>query len=569
MDRFHLFFPPCDPLTEAGGVPTVCPARVIPHGPTTNVTKEEHMALSRLQKGLIGLAIALVAVIAVGYAGMRYLENAVADAVRTWAAQTPPDARVEVGDVAYTFADNRLVLKNLRADYKLPGQRSAVIGVEELEIRKPGSALLSLMRDPKAEIKETQVDVAENITLHRLSVGPDPALTTEKRSLSDVKIDAALLKKLIASPTSDQWSVALDLAYGLSIVTDVSNNLKVTLKELPFEIAIREVADKGYQKGHLERCLIKDVTVRSKDKDIFSIADLTLENMNMPPREAMVMFNKVASRKETPSEEQALEWMKAFFGGPQPLLGSLALRDMRIAAGLATITLEKLNYTNPTTEPFAFNLALEHLKMPVAVLPELQLLSLMGLGDVDASASFFLSLPAKDGAFESTASLNLANLGTADVAFKGVLPQDVLKEAFRLAANSQSADTQEDTEEAVAQLFDDNMKISHMELGYADEGLLPRLGVIGQKLMGLSPAQCVEMAKSYLEENAGVASDNPNVPKLIDFIDRPGAIRVIFAPDRPMLTGDMEDLPADTPFMKLEVTPGPKTVQEEMADLMK
>ena len=44
------------------------------------------MALSKLQKGLIGLGIAVVAVIAVGYGGMRYLENAVVDAIRTWAA---------------------------------------------------------------------------------------------------------------------------------------------------------------------------------------------------------------------------------------------------------------------------------------------------------------------------------------------------------------------------------------------------------------------------------------------------------------------------------------------------
>ena len=61
------------------------------------------MALSKLQKGLIGLGIAVVAVIAVGYGGMRYLENAVVDAIRTWAAQTPQDARVELGDVSYTL----------------------------------------------------------------------------------------------------------------------------------------------------------------------------------------------------------------------------------------------------------------------------------------------------------------------------------------------------------------------------------------------------------------------------------------------------------------------------------
>ena len=45
------------------------------------------MALSKLQKGLVGLGIAVVAVIAVGYGGMRYLENAVVDAIRTWRSE--------------------------------------------------------------------------------------------------------------------------------------------------------------------------------------------------------------------------------------------------------------------------------------------------------------------------------------------------------------------------------------------------------------------------------------------------------------------------------------------------
>ena len=68
------------------------------------------MALSRLQKGMIGLGAALVAVIIVGYAGMRYIENAVVETIRTWAAQTPPDARVEVGDVSYKLMEGHLAV---------------------------------------------------------------------------------------------------------------------------------------------------------------------------------------------------------------------------------------------------------------------------------------------------------------------------------------------------------------------------------------------------------------------------------------------------------------------------
>ena len=50
---------------------------------TIKPSSRKAMALSKLQKGLVGLGIAVVAVIAVGYGGMRYLENAVVDAIRT------------------------------------------------------------------------------------------------------------------------------------------------------------------------------------------------------------------------------------------------------------------------------------------------------------------------------------------------------------------------------------------------------------------------------------------------------------------------------------------------------
>ena len=139
------------------------------------------MALSKLQKGLVGLGIAVVAVIAVGYGGMRYLENAVVDAIRTWAAQTPQDAHVELGDISYTLMDNHLVLKNVRMTYVTPTKQTVAATVETLDIRNPGTTLLSLMRDPKSEIKEAELPVADEIALHNLSFGPEPNITVRLR----------------------------------------------------------------------------------------------------------------------------------------------------------------------------------------------------------------------------------------------------------------------------------------------------------------------------------------------------------------------------------------------------
>ena len=190
------------------------------------------MALSKLQKGLVGLGIAVVAVIAVGYGGMRYLENAVVDAIRTWAAQTPQDAHVELGDISYTLMDNHLVLKNVRMTYVTPAKQTVAATVETLDIRNPGTTLLSLMRDPKSEIKEAELPVADEIALHNLSFGPEPNITVRLRTFKGVAIETAAVKTLMSTAGDDDPKVALAIIYGLSYKEDSASGVKITCKAL-------------------------------------------------------------------------------------------------------------------------------------------------------------------------------------------------------------------------------------------------------------------------------------------------------------------------------------------------
>ena len=195
------------------------------------------MALSKLQKGLVGLGIAVVAVIAVGYGGMRYLENAVVDAIRTWAAQTPQDAHVELGDISYTLMDNHLVLKNVRMTYVTPAKQTVAATVETLDIRNPGTTLLSLMRDPKSEIKEAELPVADEIALHNLSFGPEPNITVRLRTFKGVAIETAAVKTLMSTAGDDDPKVALAIIYGLSYKEDSASGVKITSKALPFSLS--------------------------------------------------------------------------------------------------------------------------------------------------------------------------------------------------------------------------------------------------------------------------------------------------------------------------------------------
>lgn len=521
------------------------------------------MALSKLQKGLVGLGIAVVAVIAVGYGGMRYLENAVVDAIRTWAAQTPQDAHVELGDISYTLMDNHLVLKNVRMTYVTPAKQTVAATVETLDIRNPGTTLLSLMRDPKSEIKETELPVADEIALHNLSFGPEPNITVRLRTFKGVAIETAAVKTLMSTAGDDDPKVALAIIYGLSYKEDSASGVKITSKALPFSLSTDSAVQKSYAKGHLDSSVTNGIVFTLRGQDVLTLGEIRLENMNLPPRDIMEKIYFIAPTDI--NDDEAFGIFQNLFAGPKPLIGLLSLKDLKTNSALLDISLDKLNITNPSTSPYALEVSLEHLKMPVALVPELQLLSVMGVPEIDASASYAMSLPNKDNQFNSTASLSVAKLGTADFAVKGEFPYE---EFLEIVKKTKSVDDPA-TEDAIENFVEKNIKFSHIEAGYADEGLLPRLGILGQKFMGLTPEQCVDMAKKYVKESLGAAEGTENTAKLMEYIDKPGAIRLIFNTEKPIPVEAFDTLSDTDPSIKLDVNTGPKTALELMADLEK
>lgn len=260
------------------------------------------------------------------------------------------------------------------------------------------------------------------------------------------------------------------------------------------------------------------------------------------------------------NDDEAFGIFQNLFAGPKPLIGLLSLKDLKTSSALLDVSLDKLNITNPSTSPYALEVSLEHLKMPVALVPELQLLSVMGVPEIDASASYAMSLPNKDNQFNSTASLSVAKLGTADFAVKGEVPY---KAFFEIINNNSVTDSD------IENFVEKNIKFSHIEAGYADEGLLPRLGVLGQKFMGLTPEQCVDTAKKYVKEYLGAAEWTDYTAKLMEYIDKPGAVRLIFNTEKPLSIEAIDALPYKDPSIKLDVSAGPKTALELMADLEK
>ena len=430
--------------------------------------------------------------------------------------------------------------------------------VETLDIRNPGTTLLSLMRDPKSEIKEAELPVADEIALHNLSFGPEPNITVRLRTFKGVAIETAAVKTLMSTASDDDPKVALAIIYGLSYKEDSASGVKITSKALPFSLSTDSAVQKSYAKGHLDSSVTNGIVFTLRGQDVLTLGEIRLENMNLPPRDIMEKIYFIAPTDI--NDDEAFGIFQNLFAGPKPLIGLLSLKDLKTSSILLDISLDKLNITNPSTSPYALEVSLEHLKMPVALVPELQLLSVMGVPEIDASASYAISLPNKDNQFNSTASLSVAKLGTADFAVKGEVPY---KAFFEIINNNSVTDSD------IENFVEKNIKFSHIEAGYADEGLLPRLGILGQKFMGLPPEQCVDMAKKYVKESLGAAEGTENTAKLMEYIDKPGAIRLIFNTEKPIPVEAFDTLSDTDPSIKLDVNTGPKTALELMADLEK
>jgi hypothetical protein len=414
------------------------------------------------------------------------------------------------------------------------------------------------MRDPKSEIKEAELPVADEIALHNLSFGPEPNITVRLRTFKGVAIETAAVKTLMSTAGDDDPKVALAIIYGLSYKEDSASGVKITSKALPFSLSTDSAVQKSYAKGHLDSSVTNGIVFTLRGQDVLTLGEIRLENMNLPPRDIMEKIYFIAPTDI--NDDEAFGIFQNLFAGPKPLIGLLSLKDLKTSSILLDISLDKLNITNPSTSPYALEVSLEHLKMPVALVPELQLLSVMGVPEIDASASYAISLPNKDNQFNSTASLSVAKLGTADFAVKGEVPY---KAFFEIINNNSVTDSD------IENFVEKNIKFSHIEAGYADEGLLPRLGILGQKFMGLTPEQCVDMAKKYVKESLGAAEGTENTAKLMEYIDKPGAIRLIFNTEKPIPVEAFDTLSDTDPSIKLDVNTGPKTALELMADLEK
>ena len=528
--------------------------------------------MTQIQKGLLATVVVVAAAIGVAYVGVRYLEDSVVESVNNWIADAPADLKLKVSRVSYNLQENMLTLNNVSFSAKM-NDTTGEVNIEAIEVRKLDSHLLSLAQKPDVEIAEADFPVAETILLRRIVMSAPkseqmPAMrasvasfqinnlrmhTAKARDIvqGKLQLDALLLPYLLAYSSSDVQSTSLTL-----------ENVSGGSTPETIRIGIDGMLSEGFAFGHTDSSTLQNIRVASNNTEVLAISKVRMENLNTPPEPLLRELN--ALKADAPYD-QSMALLGKLFAGDEPLCGLYSVQGITITnPGSKPFTMDEFRFAQPQTNPLAFDVQLNKMNIPMELMDDFPMIKMLGLEKFDTSVTFsWASAAKKDDPFKSTASLAVAGLGTMDFACDGTAAPLALPKELPTSPENEKA-----FENFLSNYLTNDVKFSLFEMGYADEGLMPRLARIGQ-LMGLNLEAIHGIALSTSKE---FAAEFPFVPglegKLTQFIDHPGALRISFKVPNPMSLNELEKANVNPEqAIDINVTPGPKTLQELVSAL--
>ena len=516
--------------------------------------------MTKVQKGLLWLVIVITAVIALSYAGIRYIEGSVADVIRNWAVNTPAEYKLKIADIQYNLQKNILILRNVSFSYPVNGV-PADTAIDQIEIRKPDSAFLSLLSDPQHKIDDADFPVAEEILCTNIVSGPTTRVHFADSAVYGLSMDTEKTKALLTKKFPF-YSVLLSTLFAYKSTSIQKMTLAGTLEEgEPFTISAGSIETSGYSYGHTDWVVISPLSFTEENGGSITIERLLMENMNTPSEDVL---RELQTLDPNAPPQVALDALARLFDSEDPLIGLFEMNGVTCnAKDEPAVSFKTFRYNEPQAKPFTFDILLEQLETPLNITSELETLKLLGLKTFNTTLTFSWASPAKAGdQLQSSASLGVAGLGTVDLSFTALAPQFALPQGV----------TFEDKEGLAAYIQEyllGMLKISQIEAGYADEGLLPRLAAMYKSLLQLSPEAVQAQLQTLFHEEMQDFSFIPDLQSKTDqFISHPGAMRMRFRSVPPQTINALaETTTAPADFFSLDVTPGPKPLVDLMGEL--
>ncbi len=505
----------------------------------------------------IGLAVGLVAVLAVvGFGVIRRIESTVTENVHSLLAASK-GASIQAEDVSYSLFRNTLALKDLKLSFTARDGTRQNLTAASLDLEGVNRSLSEALNNA-ADIP-VMADVADLARLRDFTVvAEDPnngqavTATGKNVSVTDLRLDTAFLARCLEAETPSE-TLPLKVSHAIAYAEGRSENIEMTVsgRELPApaQINVESAVSRGYDRGSMRENTINGIRMRMGDRERASLGKFRLADVTLPSYETMLAADTLNAEQLSDDEllKRSLDLFRSVFLGEKPLVGSMELTDLHFPE--SGVSLKNLTLRNTSTRPFDASLAVNGLILPLTISPYTAQLGLLGYKRLDISQLFNLSIPVEGGSLTFSTELDAENMLKGTFALQGELPGGDLDPEQRWTA----------------------FKVTLLDASWTDEGLLPRAAASNRRLTGMTPAATLQSLENRLQsELAGVALQPAEqalirelTAKIMAFVGRPGTLRVVFKPERPMTLEELERLP-DISAFAVTVQEGAQTLEERV-----
>lgn len=481
------------------------------------------------------------------------------------------DGEASIAGLNYNLLQNTLELTGVKVAFTTKDVTKD-FELERILLRNPNRMLaLDIMRGKTEGLAGVQPLADELLFEGGKSTGKASLASSESASMQmDMQGEAALISVTgigvnldVFLPALTQWQQGkrisemermVLLGRGVSYAQrSIPNGARMLVKMENSEalVTISSMTETNYADLSLERMEILGLNANFVNGQSERPVKLTqgamiFERLALSP-EAYEMSLDTVPLEEMGQDEALL---KALFLGEKPIIGAITITDTQLTMLGLTFKWGKFKYENPVTRPFTASVSMDNLILPSRVVISNPLVRMfLNMDDLDISSKISVVVPVEEKTYtEATtfsSSVSVAELGSAALNTEGVLTQSKL-----------SAMNDDFLTDAVS-----NFMASRLVMSYTDAGLVARGMGAARHTMGLDVAQLT----NFLLATAG--SDpamNAQKEQFAEFLAAPGTISMSITPKNPMPLSQLLELKPGNEAVKLEVTKGSETLEEQL-----
>lgn len=336
---------------------------------------------------------------------------------------------------------------------------------------------------------------------------------------------------------------------------DLPQGVHLTMKSSTAEgtMSLASITETNYADCSLERAEMRDLRMdvkilNSKTQGHLKLTQdsLVMERLFISPKTLEMTLDPKFMESPDADTAQAA----ALFLGEKPFLGAMTLTDTQVEINTIKFKWDTFRYENTAVQPFTASVALNNLRLPSAMVISNSLVrTFLNMDELTITSKASVVVPVRDKTFTDTTTLNTS----LDVAELGSITMDT---QGKLVAGQATGMNDDLAAEAVR-----NFLASKLVLSYTDAGLVARGMGAARHTMGLDIAQLTTFLLAAMGSDPAMSAQKD---KFAEFLAAPGTITMSITPQNPMPLEQLLELKPGNEAVKLEVTKGSETLDEQL-----